>query len=201
MNGEMLELLDANQLFDSRSCVKPILADVGVPMIIVQWPAMFWALIPVIVIEALLIRRWLSLSYSGAFKGTAIANIISTLIGVPLAWFVMFALELGINGSHGAVKTNSPVLDALHFIAGIAWLTPNEKNIYWEVPTALALLLIPTFFISVWIERFICRKWWKDLNTTSVKRAVFKANLASYAVLFAIACGFLIYNLLRKHVT
>jgi len=181
--------------------MNPILADVGVPMIIVQWPAMLWALVPVIVVESLLIRHWLSLSCANAFKGTSIANLVSTLVGVPIAWLIMFALELGINGSHGSVKTNSPALDALHFLAGIAWLTPNEKNIYWEVPTALALLLIPTFFISVWIERFICRKWWKDLNVASVKRAVFKANLVSYAVLFAIACGLLIYNLLSKHVT
>lgn len=51
-----------------------MLADVGIPMIFVQWPLMFYALIPVIVVEALLIRRWVSLSYREAFTGIAKAN-------------------------------------------------------------------------------------------------------------------------------
>src|SRR5438876_4891514 len=40
-----------------------VLADIGVPMIFVQWPLMICALLPVIAIEALVVRKRLSLSY------------------------------------------------------------------------------------------------------------------------------------------
>ena len=39
-----------------------VLADVGIPMIIIEWPLMLMALVPVIILEALLIRRWVPLS-------------------------------------------------------------------------------------------------------------------------------------------
>lgn len=46
-----------------------MLANVGIPMIFVQWPLMLVALIPVIFVEALLIHLWLSLSPQEAFIG------------------------------------------------------------------------------------------------------------------------------------
>ena len=71
----------------------PILANIGVPMIVIYWPLMVSALVPVILVEAMLIRRWVSLSTRDAFIGIAKANVFSTLVGVPLAWLAMFALE------------------------------------------------------------------------------------------------------------
>jgi hypothetical protein len=59
-----------------------LLADAGVPMIFVQWPLMTCALLPVIAIEALVVRKRLSLSYGRAFGGAAKANVASTLAGV-----------------------------------------------------------------------------------------------------------------------
>jgi hypothetical protein len=69
------------------------LADTGVPMIFVQWPLMLFALVPVIAIETEVVRRQLSLPYGKALIGAVKANILSTLVGVPLAWAVMLALE------------------------------------------------------------------------------------------------------------
>jgi hypothetical protein len=46
-----------------------MLADIGIPMIFVQWPLMIGALIPVIIVESLVIRRWIPLSYRDAFSG------------------------------------------------------------------------------------------------------------------------------------
>src|SRR5438094_902125 len=71
-----------------------LLADIGVPMIFVQWPLMICALLPVIVIEALVVRKRLALSYRRAFAGAAQANVVSTLAGVPLAWGLMFFSKL-----------------------------------------------------------------------------------------------------------
>ena len=70
-----------------------LLADVGVPMIFVEWPLMLCALVPVIAIEAEVARRQLTLPYRKAFAGAAKANLLSTLVGVPLAWAIMLAVE------------------------------------------------------------------------------------------------------------
>ena len=56
----------------------PILANIGVPMIVIYWPLMVSALVPVILVEAMLIRRWVSLSTRDAFIGIAKANVFST---------------------------------------------------------------------------------------------------------------------------
>ena len=66
-----------------------LLANAGIPMIVFQFPAMLLALLPVILIESL-IARWCLWStypraYARVYGGVALANVISTVIGVPLA--------------------------------------------------------------------------------------------------------------------
>ena len=175
-------------------------------MIFLQMPGMVCALIPVILVEALLIRRWLPLSYKEAFSGTSMANLVSTLVGVPLAWLFMFVMEIGIlfpvavAADHWHWKMDSPVLQVMGVLVSAAWLVaPVDGNpsLYWAIPTALALLLIPLFFVSVWIERRICRRSWPHLDVAQVRRAVFKANVASYGILFLLACGWITAELAK----
>lgn len=182
-----------------------ILADIGVPMIFIHWPLMLCALIPVIVIESLLIRRWVPLSYREAFTGCSVANAFSTLVGVPLAWIVMFALEfivmmpVGLAADRWHWKLDSPIFHVLGFLFSIAWLVPVERHLHWMIPLAVALLLIPCFYASVWLESFTCRRMWPSRDVLAVSRGVFRANLASYGLLFLLACGWLGFALLTKH--
>ena len=172
----------------------PMLANIGVPMIFVQMPAMVCALIPIIIVEALLIRRWLTLPYRDAFRGVTVANLASTILGVPLAWLAMFIVELAVMypvsmaAEHWHWKLESPVVGVLGFIVSMAWLAPVERHIHWMIPAASALLLIPSFVVSVWFERRICVRSWSESDPGVVRSGVFKANLASYALLFVMAC-------------
>lgn len=173
-----------------------MLADVGIPMIVVQWPLMIGALIPVIIVEALLIRRWLQLSCRDAFIGVTKANLLSTLAGFPLAWLAMFAIEMAVMLPLGLAADkwhwhffDSPFFQVVGFVIGMAWVGPADDGGFWIVPLAAALLLIPSFYISVWLESKICRRTWPDIDSAVVRRGVFRANLASYVVLFILACG------------
>ena len=67
----------------------PLLADAGVPMIFLTWPAMVVLLIPVIAIEGFLCKKWLGLRTWQAIKANAASNLTSTIIGVPVAWAAM----------------------------------------------------------------------------------------------------------------
>jgi len=184
--------------------VTPILADVGVPMIFLQMPLMVAALVPVVFVEALLVRRWLRLPRGTVFAGVAVANLASTLLGVPLAWLAMLAVEfivglpLSLTLDHLHSNLNSPVLALLGCVIGSAWLPPAETQMHWMIPMALTSLLVASFFASVWLERLVCVRWWQTSDATSVRRAVFKANLASYLVLFTLACGWTCVELLPE---
>jgi hypothetical protein len=75
-----------------------ILANVGIPMIFPQFILMAFAFVPIVLVEAFVVRRLLGHPFGGAVRDTAIANLWTTFIGVPLAWGVMFVLELVSTG-------------------------------------------------------------------------------------------------------
>jgi len=71
-----------------------LFADAGIPMIFLTWPAMVILLVPVILIEGVLCRRWLGLKTSQAIRINAVSNLASTIIGIPVAWAGMLAMSL-----------------------------------------------------------------------------------------------------------
>ena len=170
------------------------LADVGLPMIIIEWPLMLLALGPVIVLEALLIRRWVPLSHVDAFKGITKANVLSTLAGVPLAWLIMLAAEfavvlpVGFAADKWHWNLDAPVFKVVGLIVSSEWIGPEGNDLKWIIPSATAVLLVPCFFLSVWIESKVCIRTWKALDSEVVRRGVYRSNLASYAALFILAC-------------
>ena len=176
-----------------------VLADIGVPMFFVQWPLMICALLPVIAIEALVVRKRLSLSYGRAFGGATKANVVSTLAGVPLAWGLMLILEfatifpLTLAAEKWHWRLDSPPFYLLN-VLGIAWTGPPVTS-YWGIAFATTLLLVPTFFVSVRLERPFYSRSYAELDAGAVDRSVWFANLCSYTLLFIAASGWLGWEL------
>lgn len=176
-----------------------LLADMGVPMIFVQWPLMFAALLPVIAVEACVFRRRLTLPLGRAFKGSGFANLASTIAGVPIAWAVMLGVEFALMSGIGHFAErhhwamSSPLWSVLSIFAS-AWVNPPVQS-YAGVALAAAMLLIPTYFLSVWIERRICRRVFKPIERATVDRAVRAANLWSYGLLMVLSMGWYGYQL------
>jgi hypothetical protein len=173
-----------------------ILADAGLPMLFIDLPAMLCALVPVIIAEFLVARNVLGVRPGKAFEGVAIANLVSTLFGFPLLWILLVVLDfcLGGGGAHGlgtlwgrvyAVTVQAP------------WLIPYESDFYWMVPIAGLYLLVPAFFVSVFLERWICRKIWKDQKAEDVRKFSWKAHFVSYSVLLVVSVFY--YRLISKH--
>jgi hypothetical protein len=169
---------------------EPLLADVGAPMILLEWPLMLCALVPIIFIEAEAIRRRLKLPYRQAINAAAKANVFSTAVGVPVAWGVMLVVELAMIYPMTAAaekwhwSVNSPVF-YLASILAVAWVSPPTTS-WWPITLAAALLLIPTFFASIWLERRSYRKALAEIDPDNVNGAVWSANIWSYGLLFAI---------------
>jgi hypothetical protein len=180
----------------------PILADAGVPMLFLAFPTAFYLLVPVIALETWISRTVPEITFSRRFVGVALANAVSTLGGWPLTWIALAALQLFvIPGGGGGYGLFTPLRAIASVTLQAAWLIPYENDLYWMVPTAAMVLMIPAFFVTIPIERLVLRFCWRQVPPAERKRFVWRANLCSYALLVAIGCGWLIYSITshQKH--
>jgi hypothetical protein len=178
-----------NNMRDSLALL-PLLADAGIPMIFFTLPAMLMLLIPIILLEGFLCKKWLGLTTWEAMKANAVSNLASTIIGVPVAWAVMFGLEFGAMGlaekSHAIDNWHSPLANLIFLLMGSAWIGSPAA-----IPAATLVLLVPFFFASYGIEYLVIRFMVgmpdggpPNLVYPRVRIAVRNANLISYGSMF-----------------
>src|SRR5437899_357804 len=72
----------------------PAHADAGVPMLLVIWPASWVLLLLIIPLEAAVGVRAPGGSFRHRLKMAAAANLVSTVVGIPLTWGVLVALQM-----------------------------------------------------------------------------------------------------------
>jgi hypothetical protein len=185
-----------------------LLADAGIPMIFLAFPAMIMLLIPIIVIEGFLCKKWLALTTWEALKSNAVSNLASTIVGVPLAWAIMLAVEFASMGlierNHGIENWHSPLANVLFFFLGSAWLGPPDRASIWIIPAACLILLVPFFFASYCVEYFVI-KWMVGMPAggppnvaySRVRIAVRNANLITYGAMFLATTVWLLVELPR----
>ena len=172
----------------------PWIANIGVPMIFPQMLLMGIALLPVVVIESVIVRKPMALRFSRALLHVGFANLCTTIIGVPLAWGAMFGLSLLTTGGY-ALGMNSPAKMLAAVTLQAAWLVPYENHLVWMIPAAAMTLLIPCFLASVIIERSVLVACWPDQQRRAVFHVVLRANIWSYLFLFAAGSVWLIVSL------
>ena len=191
------------------STIVPLLADAGIPMIFLTFPAMVTLLIPVVVIEGLLCKKWLGLSTWQAMKSNAVSNLASTIVGVPLAWAIMLAAEFGTMGvvdkSQAIQKWHSPIANVIFFFFSSAWIAPVEGKNAWLIPAATLVLLVPFFFASYALEYLVMRFMVgmpeggpPNLAYPHVRTSVRNANLITYGAMFVATSVWLLFSL-RNH--
>jgi hypothetical protein len=182
-----------------------LLADAGIPMIYFTFPAMLMLVIPIIIIEGFLCKKWLGLTTLQAMKSNAISNLASTIIGVPVAWAIMAGLEFGTLGLMDKSNTfqNSPLAKVTLFLVGWAWIGPPDKDVS-VIPTAILVLLVPFFFASYGIEYLVMRFMVgmpeggaPNVAYPRVRIAVRNANLITYGAMFVGTYVWLVISLLR----
>ncbi|MFA5320162.1 MAG: hypothetical protein WC418_03155 [Candidatus Omnitrophota bacterium] len=160
-------------------------ANAGLPIIFITFPYMLLAFIPIFLIEGVVYKKRLNMSYGSSFSVSFLANLLSTLIGFPLAWLLSLVVEILLSLSQqGATGTVSKVLLT---VLGPAWLAPPiETADQWYVPIAAFFGLIPAYFVSVWMELFVARRCFDKVDIKEVKKAVRAANLLTYGILGAV---------------
>ena len=167
-------------------------ADAGLPMLAFVWPGMGFALVPVIVIETVVMMRLLKTTLGRTAVVMTVANLVTTVVGVPLTWGAMFGLQALLGGGGAGPDIGTIAGKVFAVTVQAPWLLPYQEQIRWMVPAAALFLLVPFFFASWLIEYWVARWTMRDLDRRALRRAVMWANLASYALLALVALGFLV---------
>jgi hypothetical protein len=176
-----------------------ILANAGVPMLMLAFPAAFFLLIPVVGIEWWLARRLAGITSAAKVVGVAAANAVCMLAGWPLMWMALAALQIKLD-PHGLSWPDSPIQKIASVTLEAAWLVPySEHDLYWKIPTAAMVLMIPAFFVSVVLERCVLHFFWRSEPSTELKRFVWRANIYSYALLIVFGLIWLLYAIVDHH--
>ena len=165
-------------------CICPALvfADAGVPMLALIIPGFLVSIVPIIIIESLYLKRKLALRGASAWKTAAISNIVSTVAGVPLTWFILVVVQMFTGGGRAyGIDTVIGKIIAVTWQA--PWLIPYESDLGWMIPMAGMVLLVPFFFVSWWIEYLISKNILSGSDAKAVKLAVRNANLITYGLM------------------
>jgi len=179
-------------------------ADVGLPMILVEWPSVILALVPVVLIEAAVYRRRLGTTYAKALDSAGVANLASTFIGYPLAWILrligqfvlglLLMLVLRLVGEPSEASMDSVPAKLVEVVVCSAWLPEGAR---WTLPAASLVGLVPAYFVSVYSEAWVLRRLMKGEDRHTILTLSYRANLASYVLLVAIATIILVRSLLH----
>ena len=159
-------------------------ADAGIPMLMLAWPAYILGLIPVILIESFIGTKDLGVSWGEVLPVAAIGNAVSTVVGIPLTWLAMLAIEFVVGYGAGALMPDSD-LQMWLFPFFVAWLPPFDN--IWLFYAAFVLLSVPFCVVSIWVERKVALKRLSSHPPEAVRRWVTHANIWSYSLLVACA--------------
>jgi hypothetical protein len=194
-----------------------LLFDMGLPMIIPSMFIMLLALIPVIFIEGHFISKDLKIEGPAGYQASLFSNLISTLIGIPVTWFLLVMVQL-MTGGGNAYGFSTFWQKIITFTWQAPWLIPyfEKKGSGWLTYAAMIFLLIPYFFASWYIEYFASRSFLakriptagdderpdlirtleKQTSYADISQAIWKANLITYGGLALLLSVFLLFSLL-----
>lgn len=178
----------------------PALADAGIPMLGVMAVPMWLLLFAVVPLEAYCARRILSLPKSESMLLSMHANTVSSAVGVPLTYVVLCLGEFYLS--------QNPVVRAaaegkagfyLHFLLTAPWMVPLKSDLYWMIPVASAILLVPFFFASVLSEYWAAARLQKTADRKLLRKWAWVANGLSYALMLLIAAILLVVSVARHN--
>lgn len=157
-------------------------ANAGIPMIIVIMPALVVTIIPIVIIESIYLSKKLILHFRKSVKTTIISNFVSSVVGIPLTWLLLLAIQM-LAGGGRAFGLDSLFHKILSVTLQAPWLIPYETEPSWMAPIASLFLLIPFFFVSWWSECVVVKRLLKDAAKENIKIAIRNANIITYSLL------------------
>lgn len=156
-------------------------ADAGVPLVAAFLPSLWMGLVPIILVEAFVNCRLLSIPFRRTLLPATLGNLASAIVGIPLTWVFLATLELLFFGTARGLGTVGARVYSVTVQA--PWLIPYENDLHWMLPAALLFFAIPCFAVSVLVEAPINHLGLSDFPQKIVWKVTAKSNLLSYLFL------------------
>jgi hypothetical protein len=166
-------------------------ADAGIPLIALTIPAMLVLIVPVTLVETLVYRHILKRKLSNCIVPVGLANLASTLIGIPLVCIYRFCgFLLGALIVHAARVESFFQSDFGVFISrlfsGMVILRPGEPISPIEGFFIFGVELAIAYLVSVWYELRTMKKLLATEDPDALKKAAWISNAFSYAFLILV---------------
>jgi hypothetical protein len=189
-------------------------AHASYPMIIDMEMGYLILFIPIIFLKAWVFKKYLpQVGYGKLIKANAASNGFSTILVVPVTWWLLTKVEFYL--LYGEFSYASLQEEHFHLYHKLPWflfriieapwlgcldsawisLRPNDWRLYLLVVISAMILLVPFFFVSLWTEGWINKKFFKSEDPKNMKRITRNANLWAYGCYYIIAAVFLTYVL------
>jgi hypothetical protein len=140
--------------------------------------------IVVILIEKPFIQKATQCSAVKASESCALANAISTFIGIPITWFLSFFLSIPFydfssvfDDYFPGFKISTRVFDLVFSFSDISD-SPGHVRLFASI-----FLLIPYYYMSVFIENILIKRYFPDIDSARIKKAVVRMNRVTYLFL------------------
>ncbi len=182
-------------------------ANVGLPMLMVLLPSTLPVFIPVVLLESYILNKMLDVEYKSSINLMLKANILTTVVGIPVAWIAAFIVEiilmflfiniLGLESYPSSISQYLPegIKDIIIVTLTAPWLGPWKDSPKWIIPFATIIMLIPCFFASYWVEFLYLKKKLSSHKIGDIKSTVWRANVYSYIMLLTICIVWLALNI------
>ena len=157
--------------------IKTYSQDLCFPTIAVDWLVCGIAFLPMSFIDFLILKKTLSF-HKCLFLNVVISNLISTIIGLPIAWFIIAFIQLCLGGSIEIAWT-------IHY-EGKPLLIYLGTFFYVLAPYLIISYLLKYAVVAMLMEKYITAK---HGLIKEIKRSVWKANLYSYGFLCTLSLG------------
>lgn len=141
-------------LWPSTAQANPIIA----PITFV-WPAAFVLLVPVVIIEAAIAVRVVGIRFDEGLRLSVWANILSTVVGVPI----------------GTCGNPVPLM----------FVKESDTASFASALLFFGTLLVPLYFLSVITEAWVARRILDQSHRQKAWRWAWLANLATYSIVSA----------------
>ncbi|MBI4879359.1 MAG: hypothetical protein HY812_06820 [Planctomycetes bacterium] len=161
-----------------------VLLNVGIPFFQTDPRAIAMLLVPVIAVEAIVVRRLTRIPWGKVVITGVVANAYTTLAGYPIGWVFMRGIRaLAGHKYYGGSWFQFPWDELVNSAFYDTWLSQSMGSLaIWAVYAGALLLLVLTFLFSVWIETLACASMLKR-PVAELRVAIRKANLLSYGLL------------------
>lgn len=156
-------------------------ANAGIPMLALAWPYLWLTFIPVSLLEACIAKRMLRIDWRKAIEISVKANCISTLIGIPVAWFFMLLIQMVVGLGLSNFQNVPDLIQYATFPFMVAWL--GDVSSAWYVYFAFCVLSIFFCLISIYIERGVAKRYIEPVFSNSVNEWAKLANITSYSII------------------